>query len=477
MEGRRRFWGAVALAALLIGLAVLLARPLLLAGSTLILGWLLAKAAVFQRRITALDTALKVSQSVSPTSVVTEEAGHGTLQAAITDPLDLLVSITVDLPPSIRHRDGDTSITLDPTTREAEAAFSFEPLVAGRVELSRPQHEITDPDVLFRETLSRGPSTTLQVEPSAPHDLHIGTGGDEVAATYGDHESERLGAGIEPAEIREYVPGDAAKRIDWKATARLGEAYVREFEAETDRSLLILFDHGPSLGTGPPGRTELDYLREAALGIVTTAQRVNDPIALFTCSDRDLAGQHRPGATNTVYESARMRLHDLGPVDGQVDDPDHTDRPGIAEVREQARLLDDTTPFGATLSPYLDRTDVFVERLDDSPLFHAARRAHETVRTKAWTVILTDDRNRSRIRETVRLASRRGGWVLVFIAPTVLYEPTEMDRIEDAYERYRAFEDFRQEISRLPRVEAFEVAPGDRLDAILSAHRAARGVA
>ena len=62
---------------------------------------------------------------------------------------------------------------------------------------------------------------------------------------------------------------------------------------------------------------------------------------------------------------------------------------------------------------------------------------------------------------------------MVFITPQWLFEPTTLTDLDDAYDRYLAFEELRRELDGAPRVTAFEVAPGDRLDAVL-AHRQAR---
>lgn len=58
--------------------------------------------------------------------------------------------------------------------------------------------------------------------------------------------------------------------------------------------------------------------------------------------------------------------------------------------------------------------------------------------------------------------------MLVFLAPTVLFEEGGLSDVGNAYERYRDFERFRRQLARLDRVSAFEMGPGDRLTTILS---------
>jgi hypothetical protein len=89
-------------------------------------------------------------------------------------------------------------------------------------------------------------------------------------------------------------------------------------------------------------------------------------------------------------------------------------------------------------------------------------------------IILTDDTAQKRVWDLVQFCQGTADRVTLFLTPHVLFEPGGLDDLEDAYERYLRFEEFRQELDGLPNVTAFEVGPGDRLDAILSSRRASR---
>jgi len=70
----------------------------------------------------------------------------------------------------------------------------------------------------------------------------------------------------------------------------------------------------------------------------------------------------------------------------------------------------------------------------------------------------------------VKAARRNGAQVLVFLAPSVLYETGGLDSVDRAYDSYLDFERFRRSLDRFERASAFEVAPGDRLRAVLGRH-------
>ena len=58
----------------------------------------------------------------------------------------------------------------------------------------------------------------------------------------GRHSSRLRGRGLNFEELRDYLPGDDVRSIDWKVTARTGEPHVRVFTEERDRPTLILLD-------------------------------------------------------------------------------------------------------------------------------------------------------------------------------------------------------------------------------------------
>ena len=55
------------------------------------------------------------------------------------------------------------------------------------------------------------------------------------------------GRGSDLYRIREYMPEDSARHVDWKATAKSGSLKVREFSREDERKLCIVFDN-PAAG-------------------------------------------------------------------------------------------------------------------------------------------------------------------------------------------------------------------------------------
>ena len=464
-------------AAALVGLAFLLARPLLLYASAGLLAWLLAASARLLRATRRLVRTLSVEAEVEPTTVVTDEPATVTLRARLAEPSPLALRVAAEPPVAVRTG-GTPTTRLPPGETEATATFAVRAGVAGRHGFGRPTVEITGPRGLFGTVRSLDPGPALTVNPRAPRNVHVGVGGEEVATAFGEHEAGRLGSGLDPAELREYHPGDAAGRIDWKATARLSAPYVREFEAETDRQTALLVDHRSTTATGHDGERKLDFLREVALAFLASARALDDPLGCYAVGDGGTTAVHPPGTTARAYGAVRETLEGLEPTpsEGAVESAPGgsvraSGRSPAEARRAAAALAGDDSAFGRRLRPLFEASDLYVDRVADDPLFSTARTRLTRLRGTTWTVLLTDDSRPTETRETVKLARRGSGRCLVLLAPTVLFEPEGLADLEGAYGRYLAFEEFRRGLDALDRVRTFVVAPGDRIGALLADRR------
>jgi uncharacterized protein (DUF58 family) len=74
-----------------------------------------------------------------------------------------------------------------------------------------------------------------------------------AAPMIGASVSKRLGRGLDFAEVREYQPGDDVRNIDWKVTARTGQAHSKLFVEERERPVLLVVDFRASMRFGTRG--------------------------------------------------------------------------------------------------------------------------------------------------------------------------------------------------------------------------------
>lgn len=473
MRVTRRYWAWAALGGFLAALAVLLDYAPLLLGAVGIGAWLLARQYRFVRCLSRTDDELTIEQSLGRRRAWTNDPVSATLTASLAGPSRLSIEVTATPPIAAGDSTADErTVRLDPGDLDASTTFTVESHVAGAFEFEPPTVDVTDPDGLFGETVNRGDTSELVVEPTVPRNVHVGAAGEGITSAYGEHKTGQMGSGIDPAEVREYVPGDAAKRIDWKATARLNHPHVREYETETDRVTVIMIDHREAMADGPEGETKLDYAREVALGFLNSARELDDPIGLYAVGDAGLTNHYAPEASTDRYTAVRRRLHDLRPTTRDQRDGGGSTAVSPGRARQLADYLDaDESAFGTTLRPYFETSQTYVQRIQGDPLFKTARSSLRRLRGTVWLILLTDDTRKPQVRETVRVARRGGNHVLAFLTPSVLFDPGGLVDLEAAYERYVDFEEFRRDLNRFERVSAFEVAPGDRIDALLAARR------
>jgi len=76
----------------------------------------------------------------------------------------------------------------------------------------------------------------------------------------GDYRTLFRGYGMDLADIREYVPGDDVRHIDWNVTARMDTPYVREYHEDREITAQFLLDVSPSVDFGTARALKRDLL-------------------------------------------------------------------------------------------------------------------------------------------------------------------------------------------------------------------------
>ena len=95
----------------------------------------------------------------------------------------------------------------------------------------------------------------------------------------------RLGEGRLFESLRDWVPGDDLRHIDWKATGRRGKVITRQFEAERRQHVLLVLDLGRLLTAEIAGVARLEYVVRAALELAYTAVQHDDNVGVMAFAD------------------------------------------------------------------------------------------------------------------------------------------------------------------------------------------------
>ena len=102
----------------------------------------------------------------------------------------------------------------------------------------------------------------------------------------GNYVSAFRGGGLEFEESRPYVPGDDVRTIDWNATARHGETYVKRFREERDQTLLFALDCSASMRFGSGSQSKAGTAAHALALLAAAAGRAGDRIGLVAFDGR-----------------------------------------------------------------------------------------------------------------------------------------------------------------------------------------------
>lgn len=100
----------------------------------------------------------------------------------------------------------------------------------------------------------------------------------------GEHPARSTGEGGEFAGVREFVPGDRQRRINWPATTRQGTLHLTTFAAERTQNVVVIADETTDVGDA--GSTSLDFVLRGASGAVTRYLAARDRVGLVIFAGR-----------------------------------------------------------------------------------------------------------------------------------------------------------------------------------------------
>ncbi|WP_406727266.1 DUF58 domain-containing protein [Streptomyces sp. GD-15H] len=120
------------------------------------------------------------------------------------------------------------------------------------------------------------------------------------------------GEGTEFDSLREYVPGDDTRSIDWRATARQSAVAVRTWRPERDRHILLVLDTGRTSAGRVGDVPRLDASMDAALLLAVLASRAGDRVDLLA-HDRRLRALVQGRSAGDVLPSLVNAMATLEP--------------------------------------------------------------------------------------------------------------------------------------------------------------------
>jgi len=227
-----------------------------------------------------------LARGVAADLVVDVDAGGA--RATVRQP----VPPDLDLDP--REGDGSLAATVVPRRRGRHRLPAPAVRVDGRLGLGRMQHRGgADSEVLVYPDLPAAHRLVVAVRRGRFRDPGVLTRGP-------------LGLGTDFESIRDYLPDDDIRQVNWRASARTGRPMSNQYRVEQDRNVICCIDCGrlmaapvsasPRTGTVP--LTRLDAALDAAVAVALVADEIGDQagaVAFDSTVRRRLAPRRRGG--------------------------------------------------------------------------------------------------------------------------------------------------------------------------------------
>ncbi len=106
------------------------------------------------------------------------------------------------------------------------------------------------------------------------------------ASFAGQYESVFKGRGMQFDEVREYMPGDDIRDIDWNVTARTGKPFIKRFVEEREMTLVFAVDLSASGQFGTVNKMKNELAAEFCAVLAFAAAKNNDKVGLLIFTDQ-----------------------------------------------------------------------------------------------------------------------------------------------------------------------------------------------
>jgi uncharacterized protein (DUF58 family) len=214
----------------------------------------------------------------------------------------------------------DTTIVRVPARAEATATLAVVPLERGRAHLGAFYAWIENDIGLLRRRVRVDASEDVRVFPDLSAVETSGTlARRSTLIDAGLRRLRKRGSGSEFESLREYMPGDGFRNVDWKATARRGRMMVAQYDVERSQNVIVALDCGRLMTPRIGAARKLDYALTAALSVARIAQAASDNVGLVAFAAKpllDIAPRRGAAHVNALAQAS----FDLQP---RFEEPDY----------------------------------------------------------------------------------------------------------------------------------------------------------
>jgi uncharacterized protein (DUF58 family) len=215
----------------------------------------------------------------------------------------LKIKVIDELPFQFQRRDFERTIELDPS-EEKRIQYKLRPLERGAYNFGNLNLYLESFLGLVQRRLVLPIARTIPVYPSINEmkNFELKTF-DKIATTHGIKKIRRLGHSYEFEQIKNYVPGDDYRSINWKASSRRGVLMVNQYQDERAQQVYNIIDKSRAMKMPFNGLSLMDYAINTSLVISNIALQKYDRAGLLTFSDKigaTIKADRRPNQLNSI---------------------------------------------------------------------------------------------------------------------------------------------------------------------------------
>jgi uncharacterized protein (DUF58 family) len=259
-----------------------------------------------------LALGLKVNvQRTAPDVMSLSRRNRVSLRLRSESRLPLLVSVTDDLFEGAEARDLPVKVALG-ARGVATIDYHLEPSLRGAHQLG--DHHLRLPSPLGLWLLQRriAAKKAVRVYPDLKQLQQFDALAKQDRELSFVRASRLKGGESEFARLRDHVPDDDIKRMDWKATARRQKLTVREYQLESNQNIMFLLDAGRVMTGLDSGISRFDHALNASLMLAHVAARGGDRVGALGF-DEDLRVFMPPQAGRQASRAIIQATYDLFP--------------------------------------------------------------------------------------------------------------------------------------------------------------------
>ena len=127
------------------------------------------------------------------------------------------------------------------------------------------------------------------------------------------------GQGIEFSDVREYQPFDNVRAIDWNVTARMGRAFIKQYEEEKELSVFFILDCSSSMKAHFSSKSKLSQAQETAMLLLLASEHNSSQVgAVFFDGKIQFSAEPKAGKSKAMTIFSRLDKIDSLPNEEKV---------------------------------------------------------------------------------------------------------------------------------------------------------------